>query len=135
MWNARVFGLALAALGSGPAMAAPEPARPVTVLKQVVEAMPRGDRQEVQVLTASFTPGQSTVFHKHRFPVTVYVLEGEFTLEMDGRPPVTVAAGQSFIEPPDVLMTGYNRSAAVPLRVVIFYVGDPGTPFLDIAHH
>jgi hypothetical protein len=28
-------------------------------------------------------------------------------------------------------MTGYNRSATDALRVVIFYVSDPDTPFLD----
>lgn len=64
--------------------------------------MPRGERQEVQVLTATIAPGQSTVFHTHRFPVTAYMLEGAFTLEMEGRDTVTVRAGQSLIEPPGV---------------------------------
>jgi hypothetical protein len=31
-------------------------------------------------------------------------------------------------------MTGYNRSATEPMKVVIFYVADPGTPFLDLLH-
>jgi hypothetical protein len=31
-------------------------------------------------------------------------------------------------------MTGYNRSATEPLRVIIFYVSDPDTPFLDMVH-
>jgi quercetin dioxygenase-like cupin family protein len=63
--------------------------------------------------------------------VTVYVLEGEFTLEAEGRATVTVKAGQAMVEPPQVKMTGYNRSSTEPLRVVIFYVSDPDTPFLD----
>lgn len=109
-------------------------ARPNLVLKQLVEGMPRGDRQEVSVLTATFKPGDRTVFHTHRFPVTVYVMEGAFTLELDGREPVVVKAGESFIEPPNVSMTGYNRSTTDPIRLVIFYVGDPGTPFLDVIH-
>jgi quercetin dioxygenase-like cupin family protein len=67
--------------------------------------------------------------------VTVYVLEGEFTLEMEGRAPVTVKAGQAMVEPPQVKMTGYNRSSTEPLRVVIFYVSDPDTPFLDPVQH
>jgi quercetin dioxygenase-like cupin family protein len=96
--------------------------------------MPRVDRQEVQVLAATFTPGQATVFHTHRFPVTVYILQGAFTLEMEGREPVTVRAGQSMVEPPGVRMTGYNRSATEQLRVVIFYVTEPGMPFLDPIH-
>lgn len=63
--------------------------------------------------------------------MAVYILEGAFTLEMEGREPVTVSDGQAILEPQNVRMTGYNRSATKPLRVVIFYVSDPGKPFLD----
>jgi len=96
--------------------------------------MPTLERQAVRVLTASFKPGDQTVFHTHRSPVTVYILEGAFTLELEGRPPVTVKAGQAFVEPPNVKMTGYNRSSTEPLRLVIFYVSEPDTPFLDALH-
>lgn len=106
-------------------------ARPDLVLREVVAGMPKGDRQELKVLTATLRPGDRTVFHSHRYPVTVYILEGAFTLEMEGRPPVTVKAGESMVEPPDVRMTGFNLSATEPMRVVIFYVSDPDTPFLD----
>jgi quercetin dioxygenase-like cupin family protein len=106
-------------------------ARPDMILKEVVSGMPKGERQEVRVLTASFKPGDKTVFHTHRFPVTVFILEGTFTLELEGRAPVIVKAGQAYVEPPNVKMTGYNRSATEPLRVVIFYTSDPDTPFLD----
>jgi hypothetical protein len=37
------------------------------------------------------------------------------------------------VEPPNVRMTGHNRGAE-PTRVVVVYVADPGTPFLDPAH-
>lgn len=127
--------LALALLASVPAAAQDAGlARPNLLLKETVTGMPRGERQEVQVLTASFRPGDRTVFHTHRHPVTVYVLEGAFTLEMEGREAVTVRAGEAMVEPPGVRMTGYNRSADAPLRVVIVYVAEPGTPFLDVAH-
>ena len=106
-------------------------ARPEMILKEVVSNMPKGERQEVRVLTASFKPGDKTVFHTHRFPVSVFILEGAFTLELEGRAPVIVKAGQAFVEPPNVKMTGYNRSSTESLRVVIFYVSDPETPFLD----
>lgn len=85
------------------------------------------------MLTAVFKPGDRTAFHTHRSPVTVYVLEGSFTLDLEGRAPVVVKAGQAYVEPPHVRMTGYNKSATEPLRVVIFYVSETGTPFLDIA--
>jgi quercetin dioxygenase-like cupin family protein len=108
--------------------------KPQLLLSQIVQGMPKGDRQEVRVLTANFHRGDKTMFHTHRFPVTVYVLEGAFTLEMEGREPVTVKAGQAMVMPPHVKMTGYNRSSTESLRVVIFSVSDPDTPFLDPIH-
>lgn len=39
------------------------------------------------MIVATLTPGETTPFHTHRFPVTVYVLEGTFTLEMEGPRP------------------------------------------------
>jgi quercetin dioxygenase-like cupin family protein len=127
--------IALALLLAALPAAAEEPglARPNLLLKEVVTGMPRGERQEVTVLTASFRPGDRTVFHTHRHPVTVYVLEGAFTLEMEGRDPVVLRAGEAMVEPPGVWMTGYNRAEG-PLRVVILYVAEPGTPFLDRVH-
>lgn len=131
---AKVFTLTVLALTSGGAVGQergivrPDP----PMLREIVRGMPRGERQEVRVLTATFKPGDNTVFHTHRFPVTVYILEGAFTLEMEGRAPVTIKAGQAMVEPPHVKMTGHNRSATDPIRLVIFYVSDPETPFLDL---
>jgi len=108
--------------------------KPQLLLSKILEGMPKGDRQEVRVLTASFKPGDRTLFHTHRFPVTVYVLEVTFTLEVEGSEPDTVKAGQAIVMPAHVRMTGYNRSNTELLRVVIFYVSDPDTPFLDPIH-
>ena len=130
------LSLAFSGLLMSPAAIAQEHvgARPDLLLRQIVEGMPKGDTQEVSILTATLKPGEKTPFHTHRFPVTVYILEGAFTLEMEGRQPVTVKAGESMVEPPNVKMTGYNRSATEPTKVVIVYVSDPGTPFLEVVH-
>ena len=128
-WTATAVTIVAAALASGDAVGQARPEPPA--LREVVTGMPRGERQEVRVLTATIKPGDKTVFHTHRFPVTVYMLEGAFTLEMEGKPPVTIKAGQAMVEPPNVKMTGHNRSATDPIRLVIFYVSDPETPFLD----
>ena len=134
MGNLPGIAVALVALLATLASAAQEggPAKPPPpLLQEIVQGMPRGERQEVRVIQATLQPGQSTPFHSHRFPVTVYVLEGSFTLEIEGRAPVVVNSGQAIVEPPQVKMTGYNRSGTAPMRVVIFYVSDPDTPFLD----
>ena len=119
------------ALLSSLAVAGDGLAKPELIRREVVQGMPQGDKQEIRVLTATFQPGDRTVFHTHRSPVTVYVLEGQFTLELEGRPPVVVRAGEAYVEPPHIRMTGFNRSGDQPLKVLIFYVSDPGTPFLD----
>ena len=108
--------------------------KPQTVVSEIVEGMPKGEKQQVRVLTATFQPRDHTLFHTHRFPVTVYVLEGAFTLEKEGQEPITVKTGQAMLMPPNVKMTGYNKSTTDPLRLVIFFVSDPNTPFLDAIH-
>jgi quercetin dioxygenase-like cupin family protein len=127
------LGLALAfcVIGSPAIAHEQDTAKPHLLLREIVQGMPKGETQEVSVFTANFKPGDRTVFHTHGFPVAVYILEGAFTLEMEGREPVAVNAGQAILEPPNVRMTGYNRSTTNPLRVVIFYVSDPDKPFLD----
>ena len=124
----------LMAVPTTAAAQAPATAKAEEILKEVVAGMPGGEQQEVRVFTATLKPGDRTPFHTHRFPVAAYVLEGAFTLELQGRPPVIVKAGEAILEPPNVRMTGFNR-AAENTRIVIFYVAEPGTPFLDMAHH
>jgi len=133
-WRSFYFGFAVLLI-SLVAMAQEQGAiKPQLLLSQIVEGMPKGEKQEVRVLTASFKPGDKTMFHTHRFPVTVYVLEGAFTLEMEGREPVMVKTGQAMIMPPHIKMTGYNRSDSDPLRLVLFNVSDLGTPYLEPVH-
>jgi quercetin dioxygenase-like cupin family protein len=130
----RRTALALLAVSLGSTCAAAQQglAKPNLVVREVVGNMPTGARQEVRVFTAHFAPGDKTVYHTHRFPVAVYVVEGAFTLEMEGHPTKVVKAGEAMVEPPKVKMTGYNRSTTAPTKVVIFYVSDPDTPFLDL---
>ena len=109
---------------------AQEIAKPTLVLAENVEGMPTAATQQVRVLTATIKPGSKTPFHTHRFPVTVYILNGEFTLEMEGKDAKVVKAGESMVEPAHTKMTGYNKGSD-PMKVVIFYVSDLDTPFLD----
>jgi quercetin dioxygenase-like cupin family protein len=117
-------------------VAAQEPGvvKPQLLFSEIVAGMPKSEKQEVRVLTVSFRPGERTLFHTHRFPVTVYILEGAFRLELEGREPITVRTGQAKMMPPNVKMTGYNNSSTDPLRLIVFYVSDPGMPFLDPIH-
>ena len=107
-------------------------AKLTAVHRQVVDTLPRGPRQEIRVLNARLDPGDVTPQHSHRHPVTVYMLQGVFTLELDDRAePVNVRAGEVFVEPPHVRMIGRNLDPKVPATMVLFYACDPDTPFAD----
>jgi len=98
--------------------------------REVISGMPNQPEQEIRVLFATLLPGDVTPYHSHRFPVTVYVIEGDFTLELDGRDPIAISKGEAFVEPAGVAMTGRN-SGTVPAKTVLFYVCEPGAPFAD----
>src|SRR4029077_4819472 len=133
-WRSFCLGFVVLLVGST-AMAQEQGAiKPQLLLSQIIQGMPKGEKQEVRVLTARFKPRDKTLFHTPRFPVTVYVLEGAFTLEMEGHEPVTVKTGQAMMMPPDVKMTGYNRSDSDLLRLVLFNVSDPAPPSLEPVH-
>lgn len=101
--------------------------------REVARGMPTAQDQEIRVLFATLLPGDVTPCHAHRHPVTVYMLEGTFTLELDGRDPVNIEAGQVFVEPSGVNMTGGNKGD-VPARMALFYVCEPDEPFAEPAN-
>ena len=99
--------------------------------REVVTGLPRAAEQEIRVLLATLLPGDVTPYHSHRHPVTVYMLEGAFTLALDDRAPVEIRAGDVFIEPAGVAMTGRNKGEK-PARMALFYVCEPDAPFADV---
>jgi quercetin dioxygenase-like cupin family protein len=98
--------------------------------RELVAGLPRTAEQELRVLFATLLPGDVTPYHSHRFPVTVYMLEGAFTLELDDREPVVIEAGQVYVEPAGINMTGRNKGE-IPARMALFYVCEPDAPFAD----
>jgi quercetin dioxygenase-like cupin family protein len=101
--------------------------------REIVQGMPRAPEQEVRILIATLLPGDVTPHHSHRFPVTVFMLEGTFTLALDEREPVEIDAGQVFVEPANIAMTGANKGA-IPARMALFYVCEPDAPFADVVN-
>lgn len=128
-------GAAIAGLKLGVTTSAkPAGAAKLTAIhRETTDQMPQGGTAEVRVLTATLDPGDRTPYHSHRFPVTVYVTHGAFTLELDNRPPVTINAGEAFVEPAHVRMTGRNLSTDEPTSMALFFVAEPDTPFADPA--
>lgn len=126
--NAAIAGLTVGITTS----AAPSGIAKLKVLhRETTDALPRQDHQEIRVIMATLEPGDTTPYHSHRFPVTVYMLSGAFTLELDDREPITLRGGDVFIEPPHIRMTGRNLDPQQAATMVLFYASDPETPFAD----
>ncbi len=67
--------------------------------------------------------------HMHPGPVFVYVLEGEFTVELAGKAR-TFKAGELYPEDINAPMIGKNLSATDDLELLVFQVGDIGKPMM-----
>ena len=83
--------------------------------------------REVVQVRGEFAPGSGVGRHTHPGDEITYVLEGSIVLEVDGRPPVTLKAGEVFFVPAGVVHAGRNTSGA-PAAVIASYVVEKGKP-------
>ncbi len=87
--------------------------------------------KEAVMITVEYAPGASDPAHRHNAEVFVYVLEGSIIMQVDGRPPVTLTAGQTFYESPnDVHVGGRNASKTKPAKFLVFFVKQKDAPLL-----
>src|SRR5436309_15727267 len=95
-----VFGFALTA-----ALVAQQPAFKRTVLQQADLSAP--GREVVQAV-ADFDAGATPGPHTHPGEEIGYVLEGTFLVEQNGKTPVTLTAGGSFLIPAGTVHNATN---------------------------
>ncbi len=106
---------------------AEQKAKRTTLLK---EALAGVQGKEAQVKHMEFPPGWVGSKHYHPGHVFVYVLEGTFIVDVEGRTRRTVGPGEVFHELPgsDRVMQARNGSATHWVKILVFQVGDEGTP-------
>ena len=86
-------------------------------------------RNEFTVVTIDIAPGGRIGRHMHPVPLIVYVIQGDLTVEEDGRPARTYKAGDAFAEVVGLWHDGLNRGS-IPVRVVVVFAGEQGKPVL-----
>jgi quercetin dioxygenase-like cupin family protein len=117
-----------------PASVRAQEARPdPPALKQTTTEFPKAEKLEARVLSATLPPGATSPWHTHSAPVAVYVVDGTFTLEFDGREAISKKAGEALLEPINVKVRPANRGQT-PAKVVIFQVSEPEQPFMHTTH-
>lgn len=86
---------------------------------------------EAQIVTIdhlTVPPGWIGGKHYHSGPVYVYVLEGSFTIDEQGKERRTLKAGDLYKEPIGVTMQARNLNASEPLKILVFQVTPEGEP-------
>jgi quercetin dioxygenase-like cupin family protein len=76
---------------------------------------------------AEFIPGGAAGRHTHPGEEIGYILEGTLQLEIEGKQPVVLKAGDAFFVPAGVVHDGKNIGA-VPAKVLATYVVEKGKP-------
>ncbi len=118
-------------IGCQGAKAEQEPAKePITRTLLLKSDVTEIEGKETLMLVVEFAPGAVGGKHFHPGDELVYMLEGSITLEVEGKPPATFKAGDTFHIPSKVVHAGKNASTtagAKALVVGLFEKGQPAT--------
>jgi quercetin dioxygenase-like cupin family protein len=97
----------------------------------MAKPLPELPGKEAVMLEVSYPPGAKDMVHRHDAHAFVYVLEGTIQMQLQGGPPVTLKAGDTFYEgPDDVHVLGRNASNSEPARFVVVLLKRQGAPVL-----
>jgi quercetin dioxygenase-like cupin family protein len=83
-------------------------------------------REAVQV-RAEFDPGVAAGRHTHPGEEFTYILEGTLVLEVEGKPPLTLNAGDYFFVPAGIVHDGRNIGSG-KAKVLATYIVEKGKP-------
>src|SRR5262245_47565811 len=100
------------------------------ILKQDMEG--QGAVQETVVSIVEFGPGMSAPWHMHPSAQEIlYALEGNLTVEVEGRGRSAVKIGEAAIIPADLVHLARNDSGQVPAKALVVHSrGAKDKPFV-----
>lgn len=82
---------------------------------------------EVTMLKVTILPGQSTGWHKHKFPVFAYILKGSLTVKLKNNKIMEYKENSCFAEVFDTFHNGINKGKK-NVVLLAFYMGEKGKP-------
>jgi quercetin dioxygenase-like cupin family protein len=87
--------------------------------------------KEALMITVVYPPGGADPVHRHNAHAFIYVLEGSVVMQLKGRKPATLAAGQTFYEgPDDIHVVGRSASSTKPAKLLVLLLKNKGAPAL-----
>ena len=87
--------------------------------------------REVVQARLDFDPGFTTPRHTHPGEVIIYVIEGTLEYQIEGKPPVTVKAGEVFFIPAGKVPVAKNVGSANGAELAT-YVVEKGKPLVTL---
>ena len=86
--------------------------------------LPDTANQEVAVYEAEYAPGGINPRHLHPAAITFHVLSGTGIWQEEGKPPITLKAGDSLFVPAGTIHSHWNPSTTDRLRFLEFIVAE-----------
>jgi len=86
--------------------------------------------EEIQLREILFAPSWKAPRHYHNSDLFIYVISGEFEVDMDGEGLKTYTDGQAVRMKPNTPMDARNPSNTKSLKLAVFQVGNPDSPFV-----
>jgi quercetin dioxygenase-like cupin family protein len=86
--------------------------------------LPDTANQEVAVYETEYAPGGINSRHLHPAAITFHILSGTGVWQEEGKPPVTLNAGDSLFVPAGTIHSHWNPSTTERLRFLEFIVAE-----------
>jgi len=86
--------------------------------------LPGTEDEEVIVWDTEYAPGVVNPRHVHPAAITFRILSGTGIWQEEGKPPVTLHAGDSLFVPAGTIHSHWNPSTSDPLRFLEFIVAE-----------
>jgi quercetin dioxygenase-like cupin family protein len=95
-----------------------------TVIQQSKLSIPG---REAVTAIVDFEPGSTVRRHTHPGEEIGYILDGTLVFEIEGKPPTTLSAGQTFFIPAGTVHNATNKTSA-KAKVLANYIVESGKP-------
>jgi quercetin dioxygenase-like cupin family protein len=124
------LGVGLGLLGSG-TLSAQDNLKSGTVLQRM--ALKGAPGWEAILVQRTVPPGAESGKHTQSGNEIVYIQEGSVTLEVQGKPAVTLKAGETFSTVAGEVHNVKNASSSAPVKALAFYVAKKGARLEDLS--
>jgi len=132
MKMARIMAVAVLIVGSGLAMHAARPQQTGIKRTDLQRHDLSAPGREVIQARVEIDPGTTATKHRHPGEEIIYVLEGSLEYEVEGKPPVTLKAGDVLFIPAETNHTAKNVGSGPGVELAT-YVVEKGKPLVVLA--